>query len=529
MSLPRFELLKDLPPHLEYAFLEGNDKLPVIIAKDLKNEEKAALIEVLKSHKRAIAWKLSDIKGIDPEFCTHKILMEEDYEPTVQHQRRVNPKIHDVIKKEVEKLLDAGLIYPISDSPWVSPVHCVPKKGGMTVVKNDENDLIPTRLVTGWRVCIDYRKLNEATRKDHFPLPVYGINALKRARGKIIRLFPRWLSPDIFRFPETRRTRKDTSLAHNGTIRCLYIRDKKEQKICRRSSYSRLENPHQDKFENKEITETFPLETLGSVALRVDSTPWFADFANYHARNFIVKGMSSQQKNKFFKDIKYYFWDDPFLFKICADQVIRRCVHSKEALDKLEACHNGPTGGHHGANLTARKALKHANFDLETAGDHRKVQLNELNELRDHAYENSLIYKEKTKRIHDAKIKNRIFNVGDQVLLFNSRLKMFSGQTLRLMVIELSTTLEETYQNWLSWISKPSPRTNEYGDWVKLSDPKQALRGRHPMLIRSYVMMYRIFEASRARGFVLRSQELQNPQLHFRNSDIQILSTNVYL
>ncbi|GJX21264.1 reverse transcriptase domain-containing protein [Tanacetum coccineum] len=163
--------LKDLPPHLEYAFLEGDDKLPVIIAKDLSVEEKAALIKVLKSHKRAIAWKLSDIKGINPEFCTHKILMEEDYKPAVQHQRRVNPKIHDVIKKEVEKLLDAGLIYPISDSPWVSPVHCVPKKGGFTVVENDENELIPTRLVTGWRVCIDYRKLNEATRKDHFPLP----------------------------------------------------------------------------------------------------------------------------------------------------------------------------------------------------------------------------------------------------------------------------------------------------------------------------------------------------------------------
>ncbi|GKC59101.1 reverse transcriptase domain-containing protein [Tanacetum coccineum] len=163
--------LKDLPPHLEYAFLEGDNKLPVIIAKDLSVKEKAALIKVLKSHKRAIAWKLSDIKGINPEFCTHKILMEEDYKPAVQHQRRVNPKIHDVIKKEVEKLLDAGLIYPISDSPWVSPVHCVPKKGGFTVVENDENELIPTRLVTGWRVCIDYRKLNEATRKDHFPLP----------------------------------------------------------------------------------------------------------------------------------------------------------------------------------------------------------------------------------------------------------------------------------------------------------------------------------------------------------------------
>nr|GEX70559.1 reverse transcriptase domain-containing protein [Tanacetum cinerariifolium] len=97
--------------------------------------------------------------------------MEEDYKPAVQHQRRVNPKIHDVIKIEVEKFLDAGLIYPISDSPWVSPVHCVPKKGGFTVVKNEENELILTRLITGWRVCIDYQKLNEATRKDHFPLP----------------------------------------------------------------------------------------------------------------------------------------------------------------------------------------------------------------------------------------------------------------------------------------------------------------------------------------------------------------------
>nr|GFB47122.1 hypothetical protein [Tanacetum cinerariifolium] len=106
--------LKDLPPHLEYAFLEGDNKLPVIIAKELGDEDKSALIKVLKSHKRAIAWKLSDVQ-------------------------------------EVKKLLDAGLIYPISDSPWVSPVHCVPKKGGFTVVKNEENELIPTRLVTGWR------------------------------------------------------------------------------------------------------------------------------------------------------------------------------------------------------------------------------------------------------------------------------------------------------------------------------------------------------------------------------------------
>ncbi|GJW22388.1 reverse transcriptase domain-containing protein [Tanacetum coccineum] len=167
---PNLEL-KDLPSHLEYAFLEENDKLPVIIAKGLKVVEKEALLKVLKSHKRAIAWKITDIKGIDPRFCTYKILMEDDYKPTVQSQIRVNPKIHEVIKKEVLKLLDAGMIYPISDSPWVSPVHCVPKKGGITVVANEENELILTCLVTGWRVCIDYRKLNEATRKDHFPLP----------------------------------------------------------------------------------------------------------------------------------------------------------------------------------------------------------------------------------------------------------------------------------------------------------------------------------------------------------------------
>ncbi|GKD79126.1 reverse transcriptase domain-containing protein, partial [Tanacetum coccineum] len=397
---------------------------------------------------------------------------------------------------------------------------------------------------------------------------------------------------------------------------------------------SRLENPHQDVLENKEITETFPLETLGMVTFCGDSsTPWFADIANYHTGNFIVKGMSSQQKKKFFKDVKHYFWDDPYLFRIGADQVIRRCVYGQEAVDILMACHNGPTGGHHGANYTAKKvfdfrfywptiyrdahdlvtrcdacqrqgkisqkdempqnaiqvceifdvwginfmgqfpssrgnkyilmavdylskwveakvlptsdarvvvkflkslfarfgtpraiisdrgthfcndqfakvmlkygvthrlstayhpqtsgqvevsnrglkrilertigenhaswsdklddalwafrtafktpigctpyklvyrkachlpielehkaywALKHCNFDLKTAGDHRKVQMNELNELRDQAYENSLIYKEKTKKIHDSKIKNRVFNVGDQVLLFNS-------------------------------------------------------------------------------------------------------------
>ncbi|GJY59123.1 reverse transcriptase domain-containing protein [Tanacetum coccineum] len=768
--------LKDLPPHLEYAFLEDNNKLPVIIAKDLSDDEKTALIKVLKSRKQAIAWKHFDIKGINLEFYSHKILMEEDYEPMVQHQRRVNPKIHDVIKKEVEKLLDARLIYLISNSPWVSLVHCVPKKRGMTVVTNDENELVPTRLVIGWRVCIDYRKLNEATRKDHFPL-MFMDQMLERLAGNefiVSSTVSQCNAPGMFQrcmmaifhdmiektmevfmddflvfgnsfstcltnLDKMLKRCEDTNLALNwkkaiswlkktpDTEECIQAFQTLKKKLteapiliapnwdqpfelmCDASDYangvvlmqriekhfrpihyaskmmtkaetnytttekvnaavvinafekfrsylimnksvvsknlyaadhlSRLENPYENVFDPKEINETFPLETLNTVTSHDDqNTPWFADIANYHAGNFLIKGMSTQQKRKFFKDVKHYFWDDPYLFRICADQIIRRCVFGQEALEILKACHEGPTGGHHSANITARKvfdagffwptiyqdahsmikscdacqrqgkishrdempqnaiqvceifdvwgidfmgpfpssrgnkyilvaidylskwvkakalptndasvvvkilkslfsrfgapraiisdrgthfcndkfdkvmskygvthrlstayhpqtsgqvevtnrglkrilertvgenraswsdklddalwafrtayktpigctpyklvygkschlsvelehkaywALKHANFDLKTAGDYRKLQLNELHELRDQAYENSLIYKEKTKRIHDAKIN---FNVGDRVLLFNSRLKIFSGK-----------------------------------------------------------------------------------------------------
>nr|XP_043625596.1 uncharacterized protein LOC122597020 [Erigeron canadensis] len=163
--------LKPLPNNLEYAFLQGESLLPVVISSLLSKDEKTKLLTVLKNHKSAFAWRISNIPGISPSFCKHKINFLDDVKPVVQRQRRLNPNMKDVVKKEIIKLLDAGIIFPISDSPWVSLIHCVPKKGGMTVITNDRNELVPTRTITGWRVCIDYRKLNDSTRKDHFPLP----------------------------------------------------------------------------------------------------------------------------------------------------------------------------------------------------------------------------------------------------------------------------------------------------------------------------------------------------------------------
>ena len=164
-------VLKELPSHLKYAYLELPKNKPVIISARLSDAEEQSLLEILRKHKESKAWSIEDLKGINPSICMHKILLEESARPTVEHQRRLNPVMKEVVRKEVLKWLNAGFIYAISDSPWVSPVHVVPKKGGFTVIRNDINELIPTRTVTGWRVCIDYRKLNTATRKDHFPLP----------------------------------------------------------------------------------------------------------------------------------------------------------------------------------------------------------------------------------------------------------------------------------------------------------------------------------------------------------------------
>nr|GEY10801.1 reverse transcriptase domain-containing protein [Tanacetum cinerariifolium]GEY13063.1 reverse transcriptase domain-containing protein [Tanacetum cinerariifolium] len=361
--------LKDLPPHLKYEFLEGDEKFPVIIATDLSVEEKTALITVLKSHKRAIAWKLFDIKGIDPEFYTHKILMGEDFEPAVQHQRRENPKIHDVIKQEVIKLLKAGLIYHIFDSLWVSPVHCIPKKGGFTVVENEDNELILTRLVTGWHVCIDYRKLNEATCKDHFP-PSFMDQMLER-------------------------------LAKN-------------QYYCFLDGFSGYFQIPIDLKDQEKTTFTCPYGTFAYHRMPFG----LCNAPGTFQRTF--RPQISICKERFKGEIAPMGFTPPGVHLQTYKTPIG-CTPYKLVYEK--ACHLPIE-----LECKAYWDLKHVNFDLKTAGDYRKVQLNELNELHDQAYENSPIYKEKTKRLHDSKIKDRVFNIGDRVLLFNSCLNIFFGK-----------------------------------------------------------------------------------------------------
>ncbi|GJT12322.1 reverse transcriptase domain-containing protein [Tanacetum coccineum] len=347
---PELEL-KDLPSHLEYAFLEENDKLPVIIAKGLKNDEKDALLKVLKSHKRAIAWKITDIK-----------------------------------------------------------VHYVPKKGGITVVANEENELILTRLVTGWRVCIDYRKLNEATRKDHFPLPFMDQMIERLARNEFYCFLDGFSG--YFQIPIDPHDQEKT------TFTCPY-----ETFAYRRMPFGLCNAPvlnwEKCHFMCKEGIVLG--HKISKSRIEVDRTK--VDVIAKLPHPTTVKGVRSflertvgENRASWSDKLDDALWAFRTAFKTLIGCTPYKLVYGKSCHLPIELEHK------------AYWALKHANFDLKTAGDHRKLQLNELNELRDQAYENSLIYKERTKKLHDSKIKNRIFNVGDRVLLFNSRLKIFSGK-----------------------------------------------------------------------------------------------------
>jgi hypothetical protein len=161
--------LIQLPLGLHYVFLNGDRETPVIISDKLFDNER--VVATLEKYRSVISYSLKDLKGISTSLCTHRIPIEQEHQPIREHQRRLNNAMREVVKKAVLKPLKAGVIYPISDSEWVSLVQVVPKKGGMMVIHNEKNQLIPQRTVASWRMCIDYRKLNKATQKDHFPLP----------------------------------------------------------------------------------------------------------------------------------------------------------------------------------------------------------------------------------------------------------------------------------------------------------------------------------------------------------------------
>ncbi|GJW73473.1 reverse transcriptase domain-containing protein [Tanacetum coccineum] len=373
---PKLEL-KELPEHLEYAFLQEDNQLPVVISSALSATEKVRLLEVLRNHKGAIAWSIANIKGIDSSLYTHKILMEDEFKPSIQSQRRVNPNIKEIVKKEVIKLLDAGLIYPISDSPWVSLVQVVPKKEGMTIVKKEKNKLIPQRTVTEWRVSFDHCLQNlkkmlkrcEETNpvlnweKRHFMVKE-GIVLGHKVSGSGIEVdkaknqsnlkttisheqnyitTEKELLAVVFAFEKFRQylvpsktivftyhsalwyTKQDAKPRLIRWILLLQefdieIRDKKGAENIATDHLSWLENPDIGKLTKAEIRDLFPKEQLMTMSEK-SNEPLYADYANYLASHILPFCSTRQEKQKFFNDLRHYFWDEPFLFKQSIDYV----------------------------------------------------------------------------------------------------------------------------------------------------------------------------------------------------------------
>nr|GEW70688.1 reverse transcriptase domain-containing protein [Tanacetum cinerariifolium] len=326
--------LKDLPSQIEYAFLEGINKLPVIISKELKDKEKAALLKekchFMVKEGTVLGHKISKSK-IEVDRAKVNVMSKLSHLTFVKGVRRFlgHAGFYRRFIQDFSKIARPMTHLLEKETPLIFSKECIE---AFNTLKNKLTKA-PILVAPDWD--LPFEIMCDAS---DFAVVYMDHPALKYLLEK--------------HDAKPRLLRWILLLQEFDVI----IRDKKGAKNLAADHLSRLENPHQDDLENKEINKTFPLKTLGMKSSRSNSsTIWFADIANYHARNFVVKRMSSQQKKKFFKDVKHYFWDDPYLFWICADQVIRRCFYGQEAIDILTACHNEPTGGHHGANYTAKK------------------------------------------------------------------------------------------------------------------------------------------------------------------------------
>ncbi|XP_031253479.1 uncharacterized protein LOC116111443 [Pistacia vera] len=383
-------------------------------------------MQVLKEHKTAIGWTITDIKGISPSTCMHRILLEEGAKPFRQLQRRLNPPMMDVVKNEILKLLEVGVIYPISDSNWVSPVQVVPKMTGITVVKNQNDELVPTRVQNGWQ---DFSKialpLCKLLQKDvAFELD----EACKEAFDKLKELLtstpiiqpPDWNVPFeimcdasdytvgavlgqrigkashaiyyasrtlndaqrnystiekellavVFSLEKFRSHLLGTKIiVHSDHAALHYLMTKKEAKprlirwILLLSEFD-LEIKGKRGTENRvmdhlsrlvhmedelHLQEKLPDEQLFSMSVTL---PWYTNLVNYLVTNILPPGLSKAQRDKIKSDVKYYVWDDPYLWKHCVDQVIRRCAHENEIISILTFCYSYACGGHFGARRT---------------------------------------------------------------------------------------------------------------------------------------------------------------------------------
>nr|GEU69275.1 reverse transcriptase domain-containing protein [Tanacetum cinerariifolium] len=425
-------------------FLEGDDSFPVIIAKDFSVEEKTALITVLKSHKRAIAWKLSDIKGIDPEFCTHKIIMEEDFEPMVHKRLLKNSQADDpslkkdtlfIFSKECvkafqtlkRKLTEVSILIALDwDMPFKLMCDASDFAIGAVLGQRQDKHFRPIHYASK---TMTEAKSNYTTMEKEMLAVVYAFEKFRSyliMNKSIVYTDHSALKYLFAKKDSNARLLRWVLLLQEFTFKVI---NKKRAENLAADHLSRLENPHQNVLDPKEINESF-LSRHSIWFLLVSSEGVYMakkplTFLRLATMDPPGDTMAQITQPKRFGTPRAIISDRGTHF--CNDQ-FAKVMQKFGVTHRLATPYHPQTSGQvEVSNRGLKRIFERTVGENRTAGDHKNVQLNELNELHDQAYENSLIYKEKTKRLHDSKIKDRVFNIGDRVL-FNSRLKIFSDK-----------------------------------------------------------------------------------------------------